>query len=58
MRHFLRYLAGRPIVLSESGVTAIEYGLIAALIAVVIVAGVTLIGTNLGLVFNSVAGKI
>jgi len=32
--------------------------LIAALIAIVIIAGVTLIGSNLGLVFNSVAGKI
>jgi len=31
----------------EEGVTAIEYGLIAALIAVVIIAIVTLVGTNL-----------
>jgi pilus assembly protein Flp/PilA len=39
----------------EDGVTAIEYGLIAALIAVVIIAAVTLIGTNLKLVFEDVA---
>jgi pilus assembly protein Flp/PilA len=58
MRRFLRYIASHPIVTSESGVTAIEYGLIAALIAVVIVAGVTLIGTNLSTVFSSVATKI
>ncbi len=42
----------------ESGVTAIEYGLIASLIAVVIIAAVTLVGTNLGETFNYIAGKI
>jgi pilus assembly protein Flp/PilA len=39
----------------EDGVTAIEYGLIAALIAVVIVAAVKLIGTNLDAVFDKIA---
>jgi pilus assembly protein Flp/PilA len=39
----------------ESGATAIEYGLIAALISVVIIAAVTLVGTNLSTVFNSIA---
>lgn len=42
----------------EEGVTAIEYGLIAALIAVVIIAGVELVGTNLLSVFNFVGGKL
>ena len=42
----------------ESGATAIEYGLIASLIAVVIIAGVTAVGTNLNALFNSVAGKV
>jgi len=42
----------------EDGVTAIEYGLIAALIAVVIIASVQLIGTNLNTVFNYIAGKL
>ncbi len=42
----------------EGGVTAIEYGLIAALIAVVIIAAVTLIGTNLNLTFASVAAAL
>ena len=42
----------------ENGATAIEYGLIAALIAVVIVGGVTLIGTNLSTLFSSVAGSV
>jgi pilus assembly protein Flp/PilA len=40
------------------GVTAMEYGLIAALIAVVIIASVTLIGTNLKAVFEKIAGAI
>ena len=39
----------------EDGVTAIEYGLIAALIAVVIIASVTSVGTQLKAVFTSVA---
>jgi pilus assembly protein Flp/PilA len=42
----------------ESGATAIEYGLIAALIAVVIIGAVQLIGTNLSATFTTVAGKI
>ncbi|MFI4986195.1 MAG: Flp family type IVb pilin [Alphaproteobacteria bacterium] len=41
---------------SKQGVTAIEYGLIAGLIAVAIVAAVTLVGTDLGATFNTIAG--
>ena len=43
---------------SERGVTAIEYGLIASLIALGIIAGVTLTGTNLAAIFNYVAPKL
>jgi pilus assembly protein Flp/PilA len=39
----------------ESGATAIEYGLIAAGISVVIITAVNLVGTDLNVVFNSVA---
>ncbi len=39
----------------ENGVTAIEYGLIAALIAVVIIASVQLVGTNLNTLFTKVS---
>ncbi len=39
----------------RSGVTAIEYGLIAALIAVVIIVAVTTVGTDLSATFNSIA---
>ncbi|GAC1340333.1 MAG: hypothetical protein NVSMB18_10150 [Acetobacteraceae bacterium] len=40
------------------GVTALEYGLIAALIAGVIVVAVTLVGTNLTGTFNALALKV
>lgn len=42
----------------EAGVTAIEYGLIAALIAVGIILSVTAVGNNLEAVFNSIAGSL
>jgi pilus assembly protein Flp/PilA len=42
----------------ESGATAIEYGLIAALIAVVIITGVTAVGTNLSSTFTTLSGKL
>lgn len=52
-------LAKRPSLIrrwaaDESGATAIEYGLIAALIAVVIVSAVSTVGTNLKTTFNKV----
>ena len=42
----------------ESGATAIEYGLIAALIAVAIITAVTSVGTHLTSTFNSVASAL
>ncbi len=42
----------------ESGATAIEYGLIAALISVVIIAAVTTVGSNLSGTFNSIASSL
>lgn len=42
----------------EEGVTAIEYGLIAALIAIVIIASVTAVGQNLVLVFQNIADTL
>jgi pilus assembly protein Flp/PilA len=42
----------------ESGATAIEYGLIAALIAVAAIAAFQLIGTSLSTIFNSVATQL
>ena len=42
----------------EEGVTAIEYGLIAALIAGVIIVAVTAVGQNLQVIFNVIAGAL
>ena len=42
----------------EKGVTALEYGLIAALIAVVIIGAVTTLGGNLRTTFNNVATSL
>jgi pilus assembly protein Flp/PilA len=43
---------------NNDGATAIEYGLIAGLIAVVIVGAITTLGTNLNGVFGTVGGDI
>ncbi|WP_280155671.1 Flp family type IVb pilin [Piscinibacter sp. XHJ-5] len=42
----------------EEGVTAIEYGLIAALVAVVLIVGATALGANLNAMFTFLAGKL
>jgi pilus assembly protein Flp/PilA len=42
----------------KKGVTALEYGLIAALIAVAIITSVTLLGTNLAATFTNVASQM
>jgi pilus assembly protein Flp/PilA len=48
----LRYMS------DDAGVTAIEYGLIAALVAVVCIAAWSLLGTNLSTIFNAIAGSV
>jgi pilus assembly protein Flp/PilA len=53
MRKFLQRLHK-----DESGVTAIEYGLIAALIAVVIITAVGLVGTELTDTFTTISTKL
>ena len=52
MKNFLRFLD------DESGATAIEYGLIAAGIAVVIIVAVQSVGTNLESTFQEIADNI
>jgi len=42
----------------DDGATAIEYGLIAALIAVVIIGAVTAVGTSLSTTFTTVSGSL
>lgn len=59
MVSMMAYVAGvKNRLASEKGATAVEYGLMVALIAVVIIAAVTLIGTNLDLIFDKVADKV
>jgi pilus assembly protein Flp/PilA len=48
----------RSFLRDECGATAIEYGLIAALIAVVIIGAVTAVGTNLNGTFNNIASNV
>jgi len=43
---------------NESGATAIEYGLIAALVAVAITAALQVLGSNLGAIFNQVSNNL
>jgi len=50
--------ATRRFLRDEEGVTAIEYGLIAALIAVVIIGAVTLVGQDLNNTFQEVANAL
>ncbi|GJD44915.1 hypothetical protein AFCDBAGC_2784 [Methylobacterium cerastii] len=42
----------------ESGATAIEYGMIAALIAVVVIGSLKLVGSKLGVTFARVSGQL
>jgi pilus assembly protein Flp/PilA len=56
------YLAVRTRLLAaadkESGATAVEYGLMVTLIAIVIIAAVTLLGTNLASRFDQIATAV
>lgn len=48
-------MIARNLLRDEDGVTAIEYGLLAALIAVAITVGANLLGQNLNNLFNAIA---
>ena len=52
MTMFARFLK------DESGATAIEYGLIASLVAVAIITGAGALGNNLNNTFTALAGKM
>jgi pilus assembly protein Flp/PilA len=52
MQELMRFLK------DEEGVTAIEYGLIAALVAVMIIGGASVLGVNLNAIFSYIAGQV
>lgn len=52
------YVRLQNAVAKDEGVTAVEYGIMVALIAVVIIVAVTALGGNLSTLFNGVAGKV
>ena len=52
MRNFIKLLR------DNEGATAIEYGLIAALIAVAAIGAMTSVGTKLGTTFNNVSNSL
>ena len=59
LRHYVKLSENiRKFVADESGVTAIEYGLIAAGIAVAIIVAVGLLGTELSAMFTAVTAAI
>jgi pilus assembly protein Flp/PilA len=49
---------GQAFIRDEKGATAIEYGLIAALIAVVIIGALRTIGTNLNTAFTTIGTSL
>jgi len=55
---YIQNLLARPLDQDDRGASAVEYGLLIALISAVIVTAVTLIGTNLTSVFNKIANAI
>ena len=50
--------ATRKFLRDEEGVTAIEYALIASLIAIAVITTVTLVGNQLNVVFNTICNKL
>jgi Flp pilus assembly protein, pilin Flp len=56
--YFLQTFLAEPVRRDDRGATAVEYGLMVALIAVVIIAAVTLLGQNLITIFTNAATAI
>lgn len=58
MRRMSKAVANWFSIESERGVTAIEYGLIASLVALAIIIGITALGVNLNALFTDIATKV
>ena len=58
MKRLIATTIGTVVSVRERGATAVEYGIMVALIAAVIITAVTLLGGNLTLLFNRVSSKL
>ena len=58
MRNIARYMAAKLSINNPKGVTAIEYGLIAALISIAAIAAMTALGTQLSATFTTVSNAL
>lgn len=58
LSHIIKFQSKLVALRDDRGATAVEYGLMVALIAVVVIVAVTLLGTNLSALFNTVATKV
>ena len=58
VKHVMDTDSVKRLLRDDSGATAIEYGLIAALIAVAAIAAFQLVGTSLSTIFNTVANDL
>ena len=58
LKHLVKFQVRAAQLRDERGATAVEYGLMVALIAIVIIAAVALVGTNLDLLLDEVAASL
>jgi pilus assembly protein Flp/PilA len=58
LRHFVKFQTKVAQLRDERGATAVEYGLMVALIAIVIIVAVAALGTKLSGLFNSVSNSL
>lgn len=58
LHHIAAYLQARPTRRDDEGATAVAYGLLVSLIALVIIGGATIFGDKIGALVDGVAGKI
>lgn len=58
LKHLVKFQVRAAQLRDERGATAVEYGLMVALIAVAIIVAVTALGTKLTGLFNQIAGAV
>jgi len=58
LSHLVKFQAKLAALRSDRGATAVEYGLMVALIAIVVIVAVSLLGKNMSTLFNTVATSV